>query len=266
MTCSLLLFLALTTAAAPQAASAARVALVPFASSEGLARLARSPDRVDFGHLANAFEGQENIAFCGVASSVIVLNALRDRDGHFEKPKDDRLLPKSWGVELRPGLELLYHRYTQGDFFTPETDAVKRRDEVLGQPRTPGAPRDGGLQLRQLAQLLAVHGVAVQLRVADDALNAAAIKRELIENLSTENDYALVNYSRAAVGQPGGGHISPLGAYDPGSDSFLVLDVNPNTQPWVWVPAAALIKGMQTRDVAENRGYLLVKEGPAPLH
>jgi len=36
-----------------------------------------------------------------------------------------------------------------------------------------------------------------------------------------------VNYKRSAIGQKGGGHISPLGAYDEISDSFLVLDVNP---------------------------------------
>jgi len=40
-------------------------------------------------------------------------------------------------------------------------------------------------------------------------------------------DLAIVNYKRSAIGQKGGGHISPLGAYDEISDSFLVLDVNP---------------------------------------
>ena len=77
-----------------------------------------------------------------------------------------------------------------------------------------------------------------------------------------EGDYVIVNYDRATLGQTGGGHISPLGAYDQLSDSVLVLDVNPTGHPWVWVEATALFKAMATKDTVENRGYLLVREGP----
>jgi len=68
----------------------------------------------------------------------------------------------------------------------------------------------------------------------------------------------IVAYSRPAVGQAGGGHISPLGAYDQPSDSFLVMDVNPTSAGWVWMPAATLIKAMRTFDTVENRGYVIV--------
>jgi len=220
-------------------------ALVPLASEEGMARLARSTARVDFAHLANEFESQENKAFCGVASAVVVLNALRARDERFPKPEDSR-------------------RFTQADFFTPETDAVKRKDEILGSPRAPGSRPSGGLQLRQLAKLLVAHGLSVEVRVADEGLAAATIRSELLKNLATEGDYVIVNYLRGGVGQLGGGHISPLGAYDQASDSVLVLDVNPNAQPWSWVPLGALIEAMKTKDAVENRGYLLVKEGMGP--
>ena len=71
----------------------------------------------------------------------------------------------------------------------------------------------------------------------------------------------MVHRNRPTVGQVGGGHISPLGAYDKTSDSFLVLDVNPNGHPWVWIPAPLLIQSMRTHDVNENRGYVLVREG-----
>jgi Phytochelatin synthase len=66
----------------------------------------------------------------------------------------------------------------------------------------------------------------------------------------------IVNCKREAVGQKGGGHISPLGAYDAGSDSFLVLDVNPAPESWVWMPTATLVRGMRTFDTVENRGYV----------
>ena len=39
--------------------------LVAFASDDGLARLARSPAKVDFPALANQFEAQTNSMFCG---------------------------------------------------------------------------------------------------------------------------------------------------------------------------------------------------------
>jgi hypothetical protein len=97
--------------------------------------------------------------------------------------------------------------------------------------------------------------------VVDDALAASTVRRELLANLSKPGDFVLVNYARAALGQPGGGHISPIAAYDKKSDSVLVLDVNPNRAPWVWVPVDALIAAMRTKDTQENRGYLLVSEG-----
>ena len=76
----------------------------------------------------------------------------------------------------------------------------------------------------------------------------------------TGDDYVLVNYARKSLGQTGGGHISPLGAYDEASDSFLIMDVNPNRAPWVWVGADDLIGAMRTFDTVENRGYLLISE------
>ena len=88
-----------------------------------------------------------------------------------------------------------------------------------------------------------------------------AVRRELTANLVTRNDFVLVNYARKSLGQEGGGHISPLGAYDERSDSFLIMDVNPNRAPWVWVETDALIAAMRTFDTVENRGYLLVSEG-----
>jgi len=86
------------------------------------------------------------------------------------------------------------------------------------------------------------------------------LRREIAANLAAEDDYVLVNYARRPLGQKGGGHISPLGAYDEASDSFLIMDVNPNRAPWVWVKADDLIGAMRTFDTVENRGYLLISD------
>ena len=118
--------------------------------------------------------------------------------------------------------------------------------------------RDVGFQLRQLDALLRAHGLATRLVIVDEARADAEIADELRRNLERSGDYVIVNYTRRAVGQPGGGHISPLGAYDAESDSFLVLDVNPAAAGWVWMPTATLVKGMRTFDTVENRGYIVV--------
>jgi hypothetical protein len=153
-------------------------------------------------------------------------------------------------------------RYTQRAFFDEHFTKVKPLARFYGAPDAKGH-RDPGLQLGQLHDILVGHGLDVTKRVVADDASAAEIRREMIENLSRPDDYVIINYDRKILGQPGGGHISPVAAYDEKSDSFLVLDVNPNKAPWVWVPAKLLIAAMRTHDTVENRGYLLVKEGTA---
>ena len=239
----------------------AAAALVPFASSESIKRLDRSTAKVDFFRLSNHFESQQNLGYCGPASSTIVLNALRADDRTIEKPRDPSLFPAEYRKMLPPGMDPVFARYTQSTFFDEQTTKVKPRDQFFGKPKAPGAKPSPGLELRELAGILAAHGLATELRVADDKLTDETIRRELTANLASPDDYVLVNYFRPTVGQIGGGHISPLGAYDKKSDSFLVLDVNPNGHPWVWIPAPLLIQSMRTHDVNESRGYVLVREG-----
>ena len=84
----------------------------------------------------------------------------------------------------------------------------------------------------------------------DAGADGAAIRREIAANLASKDDFVLVNYARRALGQKGGGHISPLGAYDERSESFLIMDVNPNRAPWVWVRSDELIAAMRTFDMS----------------
>lgn len=230
--------------------------LVPFASAEGLNRLARTPARDDFAPLANQFEAQATIAFCGPTSAAIVLNALRPQGNNA--PRDRSRLRSEDARYLPPSLELTVPRYTQESVIAT---GRKTRAQVFGEPATINGKtvRDGGYQLRQLDQLLQAHALATRLVIADEKVADNDIRRDLIDNLNRPGDYVIVNYRRAAVGQSGGGHISPLAAYDTTSDSVLVLDVNPSHYPWVWMPLSTLIRGMRTTDVGENRGYILVQ-------
>lgn len=229
--------------------------LVAFASDEGLARLARSSAKVDFPVLANQFEAQSNGAFCGPTTAAIVLNAQRVPDPQLPhdhsrlRPADLRYLPK--------GADLSLARFTQENVIEK---GPKTRAQVLGEPVT----RDGkqiaefGYQTRQLDELLRANGLRTRLVIVDDHKPEAEIRADLSDNLARRGDFVVINYSRKAVGQPGGGHISPLGAYDRQSDSVLVLDVNPSKLGWVWVPTATLVRAMRTLDSRENRGYVLV--------
>lgn len=238
----------------------ANVALVRFDEPESIARLERSRHKVDFFRLANQFEAQHNGGFCGVASGVIVLNALRVDDKTITKPRDTSSVPPELARNIPPRFDPFFSRYTQGTFMDERFEKVKPKVAFFGQPRAPGEKPDPGLQLRQLGDILTAHGLDVQVRVVDEKADEKAQKKEITDNLKTPEDLVVVNYVRPALGQPGGGHLSPLGAYDQKSDSFLVLDVNANAQHWVWAPAKALFEAMRTKDGPEYRGYLLIKE------
>ena len=237
----------------------APVVLVEWESDESSERLSRSAHKKDFFRLTNHFLSQDNKIFCGPVSSSIVLNALRlgrkktlPQDTHSIREDERAWLPK--------GFNPFYGKYTPNNVLNERT---KARVEVLGKPIEIDGKlkRDFGLQLRQLAQVLRAHQLEVAVRVVGQDASGEEIKREIMTNLATKDDFVLVNYRRKSLGQKGGGHISPLGAYDEASDSFLIMDVNPNRAPWVWVKSDDLIKAMRTFDTVENRGYLLISEG-----
>ena len=230
--------------------------LVLFSSDEGLARLARSTAKVDFPALANQFEAQSNPAFCGPTSAAIVLNAIRGRSADLRRDRsrlreeDLRYVPKNYDPTIP--------RFTQDNVITK---GQKTRAQVLGEPITINGKQvtDYGYEIRQLDEMLRANGATTELTIVDDNKAEQDIRSELVENLKRRGDYVIVAFLREAVGERGGPHISPVGAYDAESDSFLILDVNPASADWVWMPTATLIKGMRTFDKVENRGYILIK-------
>lgn len=231
--------------------------LVPFASEEGLDRLSRSNARIDFPALANQFEPQYNGGFCGPASAAIVLNALYN--GSDMQPRDARRLQPEDLKYLPPQADITVPRFTQD---TVIEKGSKSRAFVFGKPVVVGDKEihDFGYQVRQLDEMLRENGAVTQLVVVSDQTDPQTIRTDLINNLKSANDFVLVNYKRSAVGQKGGGHISPVAAYEGTSDSFLVLDVNPAAAGWIWINANTLIEGMRTFDTVENRGYLLLSK------
>jgi hypothetical protein len=288
LSCALLIGAAVAVAQTAQQAPVADapVPLTPFNSPEGYARLARASAHADFAALVNQFEPQSNGIFCGPTSSAIVLNALMmgsrpellPRDGSRLSAEERERLLRRYGPRADPTVA----RHTQESVIAR---GAKPRAVVLGEPppqaiaapaasaaaaasagaasvatgtSPPPLRPDFGYQLRQLDQMLRANGAVTRLVVVDDQRPEAVVRQDLISNLQHPGDFVIINYRRELVGQPGGGHISPLGAYDAVSDSFLVLDVNPGAAGWMWIPAATLIRAMRSFDTLENRGYVEV--------
>lgn len=130
----------------------------------------------------------------------------------------------------------------QLSFFDDRTDAVRSRIQVTV----------GGMSLAELAGLLEARGLEVN-RVHGDEVTVEAFREVIRSNLSTERDYLLVNYQRQALGQGRVGHISPLGAYNSGSDAVLILDTADYKYPHTWVSVPDLHAAMQEKDSASGR-------------
>ena len=230
--------------------------LVYWDSPEGVERLARSRFRADFARLANQFQNQTDGITCGPTTGAVILNAL-----YIGRKKRLPLInfDEKYKKHLPLGYDARLRRHTPESFMRGGAQKVKSTAQIYGEPI--GGKSDYGLQLRQLHGIFLTHGLTSVLRIAAPDLADSVIKSELKANLKTSGDYVVVNYKRSALGQKGLGHISPLGAYDGKTDSFLIMDVNSAKYSWVWVPSALLIKAMKTFDMVENRGWLSITEG-----
>jgi Phytochelatin synthase len=195
--------------------------LISLDSPLGQQLLSQSRTKRDFAILAQQFQTQKLRAYCGVASSVMVLNAL------------NRSTPP----------------LNQDTLFTPQAQKILSPYEVAFM----------GMSLQQLAALLRSHQVQVETHYASET-TLEQFRTQVKENLARDRDFVVVNYDRAGVGQVKGGHISPISAYHEKSDRFLIVDVASYKYPPVWVTAADLWRAMNTRNTGSNRtrGYLLV--------
>jgi glutathione-S-conjugate glycine hydrolase len=220
----------LATAAQPQTLSLPDN-LIDLRSHQGEQLLRESDAYEAFVPLSVNFVTQENQAFCGVASIVMVLNAMQ--------------LPAPAVPEYDP-----YHTFTQDNFLNERTEAILPRKVLAEQ----------GMTLDQIGALLATQPVKVEIHHAADS-TLDEFRKTARDYLSTEGRYVVVNYLRKAIGEEKGGHISPLAAYDAETDRFLILDVSRYKYPPVWVTASQLFDAMNTTDSDnqnKTRGFVLV--------
>lgn len=174
--------------------------------------------------LAEQFHTQSEPAYCGLGSLVVALNALAIDPGRLWKG------PWRWFGE-----ELL--------------DCCVPLAEV----------RERGLSLDELACLARCNGADVAVTRADST--NLELWREALSTSARGDAVLIAAYDRAAVGQTGSGHASPIGGYHAQGDLALVLDVARFKYPPHWLPAERLWRAMQSLDPATGRarGWMLLR-------
>jgi hypothetical protein len=240
------------------------VVVVNWNSAEGRARLTRSDSKESFYQLAHTFQPQINPLYCGIATGVILLNALRLPQGIVpSQPALEVQEPEAWG-----GNRIRFSSYSQLTFLNEETDRVKPRSKIclenITEQNIPDATQfDPGLALDDLRRILEVYHAKVELYYAEkDMLEGIVTFRTIAESvLKSREKFVVVNFVGNTIGTPTGGHISPLGAYDTLTDSVLVMDVAGHKNPWYWVPIAHLYQAMHTKTEDGCRGWLVVSDG-----
>lgn len=204
--------------------------LVPLTSPAGQARLLSAVSRQSYWPLAQYFETQRNEAYCSVASAVMALNALG-----VKRPSSSQYPDFAF--------------FSQQDFFATIDPQVADAAGVSKE----------GMTLDQLSAALAAFPVEVTKFHAAD-LSLDRFRTLIRDTVAADDRFALLNFGRAQIGETGGGHWSPLAAYDPATDSALLLDVARYKYPALWVPVANLYAGALAPDSVSglSRGMVIV--------
>ncbi|MBP0590270.1 phytochelatin synthase family protein [Paraburkholderia sp. LEh10] len=209
--------------------------LISLSSDSGEEILLESTARRSYWPLSIQFVTQKNQAYCGVATMVMVLNAL------------------SVTAPPTPGIEP-FKTFTQENVLNPSTERILPQDVL----------REKGMTLDQFAGLVGTYGVKAEVYHAD-TIDIDGFRTLASQALDSRGSYVVVNYLRRTLGEESGGHISPLAAFDAKTDRFLVLDVARYKYPPVWVKTADLYSAMNTTDSdnqGRRRGFVLVRTAP----
>ncbi len=205
-----------------------RPSTISHNSSVGAERLRTSTAKANAEKLIKAYEKQIKDTHCGIATSVVALNAL-----FYDGEK----------------------RMTQESFYS----------EKLKKPSQTQVDK-GGLPFAWLASILENLGslkLTVSKHVAS-SLPDQQIRQSIIAALKDSNRCVLTQFGHPKLGQTGeDGHWSPLAAYDERSDSFLLLDVCDGPR---WVSAPLLIEAMRTETRVKKlpRGFLILDKQVNP--
>lgn len=204
--------------------------LIVFDSKEGKVLLKRSSNNA-FWKLISYFTTEDGLTFCGIASGVMVLNAL-----NIPPPSTPAHAP--------------YRIFEQDNFFTDSVLKIVTPSEINMQ----------GMSLEQLGKSIKTFGIKTKI-IHGGNLSKNDFRKELISVINSDNQYIIINFHRKYLNEKGGGHFSPLAAYDEKTDRFLLLDVARYKYPSVWVKTDDLFRAIHLNEkekIVNFRGYLVV--------
>ena len=176
------------------------------------------------------FQNQSDPAYCGITSLVVVLNAM--------------------GVD--PNV-----RWRGGWRYYGCEDVLLDRccwDKAVIQRI--------GISMEGFAKLGACQGLrSVQIK-RPDVYSMDDFRNDIDRIVSDEGgNQIVVNFSRAAIGQTGDGHYSPIAAYHKESDRVLVMDVARFKYPPYWLTVTELYDATKAIDQesGKSRGWFVLQ-------
>jgi len=250
-----------------ESSSRSSTRLVYLNQSNAYELLWRSTYREHYFAYQVGLDVQKNQAYCGAATVAAVLNSLRVKNSSTELSVEGIDFPNTGAY--RP-----YPYATQANIFNTCTQQT-----VISNPNVVEDNIDGiltlpyGLNLQQVASLFQCHlstdrwniqtfhatpakaqlpsatlGETIIITDEEDHVRLQKMKSIMIEALRKSRSRLIINYHRMWLGQLGGGHFSPIGAYNEEIDSFLILDVSKYKYPPVWATFAQIYQAMSTID------------------
>lgn len=182
--------------------------------------------------LAEQFRTQNEPAYCGPGTLVMVLNTLAIDPG------------QSWKGVWRWYVEEML-------------DCCKPMGEILKH----------GIHIKEFHCLALCNGAEV-IEKNPKAWSIDEFRRDVMTVCSDpQNKQVLViNYSRKELQQTGDGHYSPIGGYNRKRDLILIMDVARFKYPPHWAPLELVYRSMKRLDSVTNncRGWLLLWASPEP--
>ena len=225
--------------------------LTAFTSKEGKIRFIRaltSNFAEAYYPLSQQFINQSDPAYCGITTLVVVLNALA----------------MDPNVRWRGGWRWYGDESMLLDHCCLEEERVAREGisiEMFG-----GLARCQGVKSvlkRPVAEKLDATLCGID-EFRNDIINAVRMPPETdVDDRDVDSSggyFVVTSFSRRSLNQTGDGHFSPVAAYDPETDSCLVLDVARFKYAPYWVTVQDLYDAMIPHDAMtdKSRGWILM--------
>lgn len=243
--------------------------LVAFTSKEGKQRFLRSISSnyaEAYYPLIQQFLNQSDPAYCGVTTLVLILNALamdpnvRWRGGWRWYGDESMLLERCCLEEERVAREGISIEMFGGLARCQGVDVLLKRpldgsDTVVVHEQKSSINRFGVDEFRKDV----IDAVRMPPKM-DWEDGDAKQSIDALDKHTTGGYFLVTSFSRSSLKQTGDGHFSPIAAYDPDTDSCLVLDVARFKYAPYWVAVQDLYDAMIPHDsmTEKSRGWILM--------